>query len=392
MKNWKTVKLGEVASGFDYGMNVPATEYDGENKYIRITDIDEDSHKYLNTDIVSPNGFLDEKYIVNENDILLARTGASTGKAYLYDKNDGKLFFAGFLIRINIKTANPYFVFLQTLTARYKKWVKIMSVRSGQPGINANEYAMFKFPIPSIEEQQKIAEILSTQDKVIELKQKLIDRKKQQKKWLMQNLLTGKIRLKGFEREWEKVRFKEMFTRLQRRNIENNVNVLTISAKYGLINQENFFSKSIASNDKSNYYLLYKGDFAYNKSYSNGYPFGAIKPLKKYEKGIVSPLYICFSPTIKNSCPNFYYYYFESGIFNKEIHAIAQEGARNHGLLNIGIEDFFNTYIYVPPIEEQTAIAEILSAQDREIELLEKQLEQEKLKKKALMQFLLKEE
>ncbi|MDE5853669.1 MAG: restriction endonuclease subunit S, partial [Ruminococcus sp.] len=206
MKDCKMVKLGEIASGFDYGMNASAIEYDGENKYIRITDIDEDSHKYLNTYLVSPNGFLDEKYIVNENDILLARTGASTGKAYLYDKNDGKLFFAGFLIRINIRNANSYFVFLQTLTERYKKWVKVMSVRSGQPGINANEYAMFKFPLPPLEIQQKIADILSTQDKLIELKQNLIDNKKQQKKWLMQNLLTGKIRLKGFSDKWEKVK------------------------------------------------------------------------------------------------------------------------------------------------------------------------------------------
>ena len=186
--------------------------------------------------------------------------------------------------------------------------------------------------------------------------------------------------------EWEECHFKKMFSRLKRKNTENNTNVLTISAQYGLINQEEFFNKSVASDDKSNYYLLYKGDFAYNKSYSNGYPFGAIKALEKYEKGVVSPLYICFSPTAENKCPDYYLQYFESGNMNREIQAIAQEGARNHGLLNIGIDDFFNSYLVVPPLPEQQKIAEILSTQDKLIELQEKKIEQLKELKKAYLQ------
>ena len=186
--------------------------------------------------------------------------------------------------------------------------------------------------------------------------------------------------------EWEECHFKKMFSRLKRKNTENNTNVLTISAQYGLINQEEFFNKSVASDDKSNYYLLYKGDFAYNKSYSNGYPFGAIKALEKYEKGVVSPLYICFSPTDKNECPDYYLQYFESGNMNREIQAIAQEGARNHGLLNIGIDDFFNSYLVVPPLPEQQKIAEILTTQDKLIALQEKKIEQLKELKKAYLQ------
>ena len=186
--------------------------------------------------------------------------------------------------------------------------------------------------------------------------------------------------------EWEECHFKKMFSRLKRKNTESNTNVLTISAQYGLINQEEFFNKSVASDDKSNYYLLYKGDFAYNKSYSNGYPFGAIKALEKYEKGVVSPLYICFSPTVENKCPDYYLQYFESGNMNREIQAIAQEGARNHGLLNIGIDDFFNSYLVVPPLPEQQKIAEILSTQDKLIELQEKKIEQLKVLKKAYLQ------
>jgi len=189
--------------------------------------------------------------------------------------------------------------------------------------------------------------------------------------------------------EWEETRFKKMFSRLSRKNKENNDNVLTISAQYGLISQRDFFNKDIASEDKSNYFLLHHGEFAYNKSYSNGYPFGALKRLDMYDKGIVSPLYICFFANESNKCPNFYVHYFEAGMMNREIQAFAQEGARNHGLLNISVDDFFNSYLLMPPLDEQKKIAEILSAQDKLIALKEKLIEEKKRQKKALMQQLL---
>lgn len=189
--------------------------------------------------------------------------------------------------------------------------------------------------------------------------------------------------------EWEICHFKKQFARLKRKNTEGNTNVLTISAQYGLINQEEFFKKEVASEDKSNYYLLFRGDFAYNKSYSNGYPFGAFKMLDRYDSGVVSPLYICFTPTESNACPAYYVQYFENGMMNREIQAVAQEGARNHGLLNISIDDFFNSYLLCPPFPEQQKIAEILTAQDAVIALMQKQIELKQQQKKALMQKLL---
>ena len=189
--------------------------------------------------------------------------------------------------------------------------------------------------------------------------------------------------------DWEETRFKKMFSRLTRKNKEGNNNVLTISAQYGLISQSDFFNKTVASEDKSNYFLLNKGEYAYNKSYSNGYPYGALKRLEFYDKGIVSPLYICFSKTEENNCPNFYSQYFEAGLMNKEIKAFAQEGARNHGLLNIAVDDFFNSYLLNPPVAEQEKIARILETQDKVIKLKEKLIEQKKQQKKYLMQQLL---
>lgn len=189
--------------------------------------------------------------------------------------------------------------------------------------------------------------------------------------------------------EWEEIRFNKKFSRVNRKNTEGNTNVLTISAQYGLINQEEFFNKSVASEDKSTYFLLKKGEYAYNKSYSSGYPFGALKRLERYDSGVVSPLYICFAATSENKCPDFYSQYFEAGKMNSEIQAFAQEGARNHGLLNISVDDFFNSVIVSPSLAEQEKIAEILATQDKVIELKEKLLEEKKKQKKYLMQQLL---
>lgn len=172
---WEKTKFGDIATGFDYGMNAAAKNYDGVNKYIRITDIDEASSTYTDKDIVSPDGVLTDNNLVNNRDILLARTGASTGKSYLYKKSDGKLYYAGFLIRANVTTHDPYFVFSQLHTHRYWRWVSIMSARSGQPGINSQEYSSFPIYTTSIEEESKIAKLLSLLDERISTQSKIIE-------------------------------------------------------------------------------------------------------------------------------------------------------------------------------------------------------------------------
>lgn len=258
-----------------------------------------------------------------------------------------------------------------------------------QQNLSTDIVGAFPICFPNLVEQRKIAEILTTQDKVIELKEQLLAEKQRQKKYLMQQLLTGKKRLPGFDGEWKNCRLRQIVNHIRSRNTVGNKNVLTISAQYGLINQSDFFNKEIASEDKSNYYLLHRNDFAYNKSYSSGYPFGAIKRLTRHDLGIVSPLYICFRIVEGDVSMDYMEQYFEAGLMNCEIQAFAQEGARNHGLLNISVDDFFNSKIVLPSYEEQQSIAATLSATDREIELLNQNLEQEKQKKKALMQLLL---
>jgi len=186
---WMKCKFGEIATGFDYGMNAAAKPYDGQNKYIRITDIDEASSTYNNSSIVSPDGILSENYVVNEGDILLARTGASTGKSYLYRKSDGKLYYAGFLIRANVAEHNPYFVFSQLHTHRYWRWVSIMSARSGQPGINSLEYASFPIFTTTLKEENKISSLLSLIDERITTQNKIIEKLQSLIKGIAQNIV-----------------------------------------------------------------------------------------------------------------------------------------------------------------------------------------------------------
>ena len=184
---WEEKKLGEISSSPKYGLNASGIDYDGEHKYLRITDIDEVTHTFSPEEITTPSEFSDE-YLLEENDIVFARTGASTGKTYLYNPNDGDLYFAGFLIKFHIKDANARFVFYQTCTHEYEKWVHIMSTRSGQPGINSEEYSTLKIKLPCIEEQQKIADCLSSMDSLIQNQQKVVTTWQQRKKALLQQM------------------------------------------------------------------------------------------------------------------------------------------------------------------------------------------------------------
>jgi type I restriction enzyme S subunit len=189
--DWEEKTLGEISEDVMYGVGSAAIPFDGEKKYIRITDIDESSRRYKPDPLTSPEGEVDERYKVKKGDILFARTGASVGKSYLYRKEDGNLYFAGFLIKFSIKDANPYFIYSQTLTEEYNKWVQVFSMRSGQPGINAEEYKALKVLLPSVEEQNKIAEFLSAIDDKIDFLEKQLEELKAYKKGVMQAIFAS---------------------------------------------------------------------------------------------------------------------------------------------------------------------------------------------------------
>lgn len=242
---------------------------------------------------------------------------------------------------------------------------------------------------PPISEQRKIALLLNMWDKAVALAEQLLANSQKQKQALIGRLLRRQKQKKSAAK-WSFFDLDALFERVVRKNAEGNDNVLTISGEHGLISQREYFNKSVASENLSGYTLIRKGEFAYNKSYSNGYPMGAIKPLQRYEAGVVSSLYICFR--IRDDVEadlDFFRHYFEAGLLNEALMGVAQEGARNHGLLNVGVGDFFKLRLEIPTIKEQRRIAAILNAADAEIDVIAKQLAALRNEKQALMQQLL---
>ncbi|HCH5917977.1 restriction endonuclease subunit S [Vibrio parahaemolyticus] len=187
--DWVEKTLGDVSEPPSYGLNSAATKYDGVNKYIRITDIDEDDRSFSPSPLTSPEE-VNDAYLLEEGDIVFARTGASVGKSYLYNKDDGRLMFAGFLIKFSVSKANPKFISYQMTTSQYEHWVKVMSVRSGQPGINAQEYSTYSLNIPCTEEQEQIANFLSALDHKIDLLSSELEKAKEWKKGLLQQMFV----------------------------------------------------------------------------------------------------------------------------------------------------------------------------------------------------------
>lgn len=272
-------------------------------------------------------------------------------------------------------------------------FIQAANVSSGSKMPRADWNYIINFPfsiINSKDKQKAIAQVLSTADAAIHTTEKLIAQKELRKKGLMQQLLTGKKRLKGFGGEWKEKKLSDLFDRVTRKNTEGNTTVVTISAQRGFVRQTDFFKKNIASEITNNYFLVERGEFCYNKSYSNGYPWGATKRLSDFEKAVVITLYICFGVKDENTTSgDFFEQYFNANLLDKGLTKIAHEGGRVHGLLNVTPTDFFSLKVSVPSYEEQTAIAQVLQAADKEISLLKAKAEKLREQKKGMMQQLL---
>ena len=191
---WEQRKLGECMNSFAYGLNAAAKEYDGMHKYIRITDIDDETHNFIQSNLTSPDIDFNmdvSDYKLNVGDIVFARTGASVGKTYLYNPNDGDLYYAGFLIRGKVKDdCDAGFIYQNTLTKDYDSFIKITSQRSGQPGVNSKEYAIFRLNIPCKDEQKKISKVLNSLDVLFTLHQRKLNRLISIKKAFLQQLFV----------------------------------------------------------------------------------------------------------------------------------------------------------------------------------------------------------
>lgn len=256
------------------------------------------------------------------------------------------------------------------------------------PVINTKTVLSQMVFLPPLPEQQKIATILSTQDKVIELKEKLLVQKQQRKRYLMQQLLTGKLRLPDVNGEWTSVKLKELLIERNEKNVEQNHRICSVAVSKGVVDQIEHLGRSYAAADTSNYGVAHYGDIIYTKSPTGDFSLGIIKQNRMRENVAISPLYGIYKP-ISFSTGYLLNIYFESTINTKNyLTPIVQKGAKN--TIAISNSAFLENKIFFPMDEAtQSRIAKVFELTDHEIDLLQKSIEAEKQKKKALMQLLL---
>lgn len=391
---WEKKKLGKISNGIMYGMNSSAMNYDGENKYLRITDIDESSRTFLPNPLTSPDGNIEERFKLKVGDIVFTRTGASVGKSYLYKVADGNLLFAGFLIKFSIIGANPYFIFSQTLMPSYDKWVQKMSMRSGQPGINAEEYKELEISFPTLPEQQKIASFFTAIDEKIQALKQKKELLQQYKKGIMQQLFTQQLRFKdenGQEYpDWEEKKLGEVgetFNGLSGKNKEHFGNGKPyIQYKQifddSKIDISRFELVEIEENEKQSKVLF--GDVFFTISSETPNEIGTASVLLDR----IDELYLnsfCFgyrANSLTQLCPYFSRYLFRSALFRTEIIKLAQGSTR----YNMSKVQLLKIKILMPTYEEQTKIANFLSSLDEKINHTQTQIQQATQWKKGLLQ------
>lgn len=359
---WKKSNLGNISSNEMYGMNSAAKDYDGFNKYIRITDISETSNKFIPNPLTSPDGDLEDKYKLKKGDIVFARTGASTGKTYLYDDNDRNLYFAGFLIKFHIDNADPKFIFYNTLKEEYLNWVSVMSVRSGQPGINSNEYKKLPIILPSLDEQNKISNFLTSIDKKIDLLERKHQFYQEFKKYLMQQIFTQKLRF-----DFDEIRLKSI-SKINKGKQLNKEHMLEIGKFYVLNGGQEPSGYTDSWNTSENTVTISEGgnscgfvNFNTEKFWSGGHCYY----LNKLSENI--DVYYLYS----------YLKFIEPQIMRLRV---------GSGLPNIQKGDIENIKIKILPKKEQIKISNLLLSTDNKISSIESQKDSFEIFKKGLLQ------
>ncbi|MGU7901100.1 restriction endonuclease subunit S [Streptococcus suis] len=387
---WKQRKLGEVLKERNESRSpsadVPLVSFTVENGVTPKTE------RYNREFLVRDE---DKKYKFTQLDDIVYNPANLKFGAIARNKYGAAVFSPIYVTYGVLSEAHPLFVELIVTSTNF-----IQRALRYQEGTVYERMAVKSFDLlrseillPTLPEQEAIGSFFSDLDQLITLHQRKLDDVKELKKALLQKMFPKgngndfpELRFPEFTDAWKQRKLGEVSKRVTRRNKELISSLpLTISAQHGLVDQEEFFNKQVASKDVSSYYLIKKGEFAYNKSYSNGYPWGAIKRLDRYEMGVLSTLYIVFKPT-SLICSDYLVSYYDTVNWYKEVSMIAAEGARNHGLLNIAPNDFFKTRLFIPTLPEQEAIGNFFSDLDQLITLHQRQLDHLKLLKKALLQ------
>jgi type I restriction enzyme, S subunit len=392
---WKTYSFEQLFD-FEGGLSVSRDKLSDEGIcYLHYGDIHKTTDNYVDVQkdyhrIPKYNEKLEninEKYLLKDGDIVFADASEDyegIGKAVVILNKENIPFISGLhTIVAKDKTDLIFRDYKRFFLSDWNIRRQMMFYATGISvlGISKTSIKKVIVSLPSKSEQEKIASILSTWDKAIELKEKLIEQKKELKKGLMQKLLTGKVRLPGFEGEWKKIRLGSVIEECTEKTTVNNQYPVLTSSRKGIFLQEEYFSKQVASEDNIGYKVVRKGDFTYRTMSDDGN--FVFNQLEEYEVGIVSPAYAVFKAT--NINPLFLKSILNSYDFKKNILKNVQGGTR----LSYKYSDLKNTVVKVPPKEEQEAIAEVIFNMENNLNLLEQELEALKQQKKGLMQLLL---
>ena len=391
---WKMPKLGdvfEIRNGYTPSKAVSAFWTNGTVPWFRMEDIRDkggllkEAYQKVTQEAVKGGGLFEA------NSILLATTATIGVHAMLIADSLANQRFTNLKIRKSL-VANYTPMYIYYSFFGIDEWCIKNSNAGGLLSVNMTELCKLPFLTPSLSEQRTLSSYFTSLDAQISASTSRLASLKQVKAASLQAMFpqegetVPKVRFKGFEGEWKKVKLNTFAKRIMRKNsnFESSL-ALTIASANGLVSQAEYFNNLVVGSNIQNYYLLKKGEFAYNKSYSNGYPFGSVKRLDRYEQGILSTLYIVFS--IDNSVSSDYItHFFDTTLWHKEIAERAEEGARNHGLLNIATRDFFDIYIWMPDsVKEQQSIASFFTSLDRQIALHTQRLEKLKQIKAACL-------
>ena len=386
-QTWEQRKLGEIVSAYSGGTPSASNKeyYGGDIPFIRSAEIN-NNHTEL---YITQKGLKDSSAkLVEKGTILYAMYGATSGEVSI-SQIDGAINQA-ILAMVPLMYDGE---FIAQYLRRQKKNIINKYLQGGQGNLSANIVLNLQIQLPGVDEANQITSFFVKLDNLITLHQRKLEHLKLKKKSLLQKLFPKEgevypeLRFPGFTAPWEQRKLGEIVERVTRKNNGQSDRPLTISAQDGLVDQCEYFDRQVASRDMSNYYLIKKGEFAYNKSYSDGYPFGAIKRLDYYDKGALSTLYIIFKIVDDRIGSDFMVAYYMTSLWYKEISKRAAEGARNHGLLNISTEDFFNSELKIPnDIKEQIKVGKFVNQFDQYITLHQRKLEHLQLLKKALLQ------